>query len=604
MPAETLSQRGQLKLHAGRVRKPGQQLHYRPQQYHKEVQDSPSPGRPSLHQDTFTHAFLQHLQREHDEKSDPFRDDRLKAIALSEHQKEVDKQTKLHEEAVLREQELKRQRDEEKMKKDLEAVEELARQRELQRLRQVREKQKIEAEKRRLEEERKRREETEKVEEPKGHGSELSINQKPHASPLVREHNKQQLHSDLTKPTNRLRSRLRQKPQRPNYAEEQAPVLQPNQPPLAIYMDSTISKTRKPKVTDALKLLKHAKTIAVLDTVEPNAPRVFVGPSSLDPPPKYVKFNLPYLSSLDNRVERRVESLPFFVAPLSFEPPQGYSKIPFPAPHIGSVVVNTLTVDQQSENSFQDQNESPPSRQSFEEERLPVTTPYVEEATIAYVPEVVTTQKPSTRNHSPRPRVRPYRVDDKTRVDERTRVYERTEEKRLPTVTFQEERNYERVEKPVKVRQYESTPYYGGDNTQTYSSVSDATPRYYERTVPVSESSIKDFEKHVEVKERDRYRLPEQQRQHYTLVPSNHQMNVDYREQSRDDGSSVIGSTQYSLPAELPAISPHLPGLVNALIEKNEAAGITLTTTEPTTTTTTTTTEAPTTRPRTRGRQR
>lgn len=115
----------------------------------------------------------------------------------------------------------------------------------------------------------------------------------------------------------------------------------PNQPPLSVYMETT----EESKVNDVLRLLKNAKSIQVLDTVGPESPQVFVGPSNLKPPSGYIKFELPYLNSLDsNRVERKVDKLPFFVAPLNFNPPPGYSKIPFPAPHIGSVVVSNATV--------------------------------------------------------------------------------------------------------------------------------------------------------------------------------------------------------------------------------------------------------------------
>ncbi|RZF35051.1 hypothetical protein LSTR_LSTR009643 [Laodelphax striatellus] len=115
----------------------------------------------------------------------------------------------------------------------------------------------------------------------------------------------------------------------------------PHQPPLSVYMETNAHS----KISDVLTLLKSSKTIPVLDTVGPDSPQVFVGPSNLSPPSGYLKFELPYLSSLDNnRVERKVDRLPFFVAPLNFQPPPGYSKIPFPAPHIGSVVVSNLTV--------------------------------------------------------------------------------------------------------------------------------------------------------------------------------------------------------------------------------------------------------------------
>lgn len=114
----------------------------------------------------------------------------------------------------------------------------------------------------------------------------------------------------------------------------------PHQPPLSFYME----KLHNPKVNDVLYLLKDAKTIPVLDVIESEPPQVFVGPSELPPPKGYIKFELPYLSSLDyNRIERMIDRLPFFVAPLNFKPPPGYSKIPFPAPHIGSVVLSNTS---------------------------------------------------------------------------------------------------------------------------------------------------------------------------------------------------------------------------------------------------------------------
>lgn len=115
----------------------------------------------------------------------------------------------------------------------------------------------------------------------------------------------------------------------------------PNQPPLSVYMETNGDSM----INDVLRLLKNAKTIQVLDTVGPDSPQVFVGPSNLKAPTGYIKFELPYLNTLENnRVERKVDKLPFFVAPLNFNPPPGYSKIPFPAPHVGSVVVSNVTV--------------------------------------------------------------------------------------------------------------------------------------------------------------------------------------------------------------------------------------------------------------------
>lgn len=118
-------------------------------------------------------------------------------------------------------------------------------------------------------------------------------------------------------------------------------TLKPHQPPLSVYMGG-----QQVRLTDVVQVLKNAKSIAVLDHVGPESPQVFVGPSNIQPPRGYAKFELPYLNSLEsNRIERKVDQLPFFVAPLSFQPPPGYSKIPFPAPHVGSVVVSNITLD-------------------------------------------------------------------------------------------------------------------------------------------------------------------------------------------------------------------------------------------------------------------
>nr|CAH7761976.1 unnamed protein product [Callosobruchus chinensis] len=110
----------------------------------------------------------------------------------------------------------------------------------------------------------------------------------------------------------------------------------PHQPPLAVYLETN----KNADLDDVLDALKEAKTIAVQDSIQPESPQVFIGPSSLNPPDGYVKFLLPYLNALDGKRDKNVEELPFFVAPLSFKAPPGFSKIPLPSPHVGSVVVN------------------------------------------------------------------------------------------------------------------------------------------------------------------------------------------------------------------------------------------------------------------------
>ncbi|XP_055531800.1 mucin-2 [Wyeomyia smithii] len=117
----------------------------------------------------------------------------------------------------------------------------------------------------------------------------------------------------------------------------------PNQPPLAMFMYND-EKQSKITISDALGNLKNVNQIAVIDNLSKNLPKVFIGPSGLAPPKGYSKFELPYLSSIDqSRFERKLNDLPFFVAPLSYKTPNGFSKIPLPAPHVGSVIVQQAT---------------------------------------------------------------------------------------------------------------------------------------------------------------------------------------------------------------------------------------------------------------------
>ncbi|XP_053620063.1 mucin-5AC [Plodia interpunctella] len=126
--------------------------------------------------------------------------------------------------------------------------------------------------------------------------------------------------------------------------------LKPHQPPLAIFQEA--KNNGQAKVGDVLFTLKNANTIAVLDTVNPlNSPKVFIGPSSLTPPEGFVKFELPYLSNIENS-DKKLRQLPFFVAPLSYNTPNGFAKIPFPSPHVGSVVINGLIRENPSQPSY------------------------------------------------------------------------------------------------------------------------------------------------------------------------------------------------------------------------------------------------------------
>lgn len=115
----------------------------------------------------------------------------------------------------------------------------------------------------------------------------------------------------------------------------------PHQPPLAMFMKSAYGSASKLSVNDVLSTLVKAQSIDVLDSAGKTSPQIFVGPSGLKTPDGYSKFELPYLSTIEQtRSERQIGTLPFFVAPLSYRTPNGFAKIPLPAPHVGSVVVN------------------------------------------------------------------------------------------------------------------------------------------------------------------------------------------------------------------------------------------------------------------------
>jgi hypothetical protein len=115
--------------------------------------------------------------------------------------------------------------------------------------------------------------------------------------------------------------------------------LKPHQPPLSMFVANDNGKASTE--ADVLSTLKNSNTIDVMDSVVEKSPRVFIGPSGMSAPNGYTKFELPYLSSIDGtRNDRKIDQLPFFVAPLSYKTPPGFSKIPLPAPHVGSVVVN------------------------------------------------------------------------------------------------------------------------------------------------------------------------------------------------------------------------------------------------------------------------
>lgn len=115
-----------------------------------------------------------------------------------------------------------------------------------------------------------------------------------------------------------------------------------HQPPLAMFMKNSLSISNSPSVNDILSHLIFTRSIDVIDSVGGNSPSIFIGPYGLNIPDGYSKFELPYLSTLEQtRSDRQINMLPFFVAPLSYRVPKGFAKIPLPSPHVGSIVVNS-----------------------------------------------------------------------------------------------------------------------------------------------------------------------------------------------------------------------------------------------------------------------
>lgn len=585
-------------------------------------------------QETFARQVLQQIQKEHEEKAQFLKDERVKEfVKLNEEQKALERKTRLQQEALQREQELLRQKEADKKRKELERLEEMARQRELDRIREAREKQRQEElerrrlsdlrikEERRREEEARQREERQKLELEQQRILEnqqeeqlraTSPNfQNTQSQALIREQARRQQLTDnirLKKIRNKQRPRVNQYQEQLNY-HEVTTTPSPNQPPLSVYMGSPASRTLDTvKVTDVLRILRNAKTIAVLDNVGPNSPQVFVGPSNLDPPYGYAKFDLPYLSSIDhNRVERKVDKLPFFVAPLSFDPPPGYSKIPFPAPHIGSVVVNNLSeatsesntpTNEQNPNptpliepnSYSDANQSGSiaTTASYDSSTIPNFSP--ESSSPKYEPTY------STPSSNSKFRFRQFYDNKPTSVVSTSYYGEQSAAKTKPKQHYYEQEKL--TTQPPKI---ETTISYRQEIS--YSNA----PSFQDRSVSPHDSSVKEnLAAQLALINQELVQQRETQKpQKYNTAEQYHSQSNLGESYDANDVRGPVGPTQYNLPAELPPISPHLPGLVNSLLDKQEGnlpVAPTLPTTTTTTTPMTTTTRISSTTYRPRGR--
>lgn len=138
---------------------------------------------------------------------------------------------------------------------------------------------------------------------------------------------------------------------RPTTPFDSSTKLKAHQPPLSMFVAIDRVKGQATE-SDVLSTLRISNSIDVMDTITNDSPKVFIGPSGMPPPEGYSKFDLPYLSNIEGtRNERKIEQLPFFVAPLSYRTPPGFSKIPLPAPHVGSVVVNQPNTIENNESS-------------------------------------------------------------------------------------------------------------------------------------------------------------------------------------------------------------------------------------------------------------
>ncbi|KAK0169079.1 hypothetical protein PV327_002825 [Microctonus hyperodae] len=607
---------------------------------------------------------------------------------LNEERKEIQKQAKIQAAMRQREQERMRQRETEKKLKELEKIEELAKQRELERIREERERHRLDELKRekervaKLKEELARREierlaavERQKQSEIehsraqqkqadkyarqeeeariKESALKKEIAETPTAEQLINQQQHQQHHTETSKHQKRTRNKQRQRPihhhhhqhkhtsdQTSRNHEIETTTPTPNQPPLAVFMGSD-SQVEEVKIFDVLRVLREVKSIAVLDQAVPESPKVFVGPSNLDPPDGYAKFDLPYLSALDtNRFERRVDKLPFFVAPLNFNPPQGYSKIPFPAPHIGSVIINNL------EGNFE------PSGAALEAVNKPTPNPLIEPNSFIATSGQSTTYQASYES----PTVTPYSTYSQEYVTPQyqSTVYPPTSVDKFKYRHQQETYHYEQptglqnFKRPQSesISSYEqhatssSRPHHNSEYTEqsfpgpvtsdeyrrpnVVSSYSynqeqvSTTPAYQDsythtRVQPNKEQDIVSQLAQLNQHDFSHHRHAENNYQH----PSQHANVNSYHQQYQLNSNSPnsyeetsirnpIGPPQYSLPAELPPIHPQLPGLVNSLSEHKESSDkiITTTTTTPEPITTTSTTETPTTTHRVRIRQR
>ncbi|CAB0038909.1 unnamed protein product [Trichogramma brassicae] len=686
VPAETLAQRGQAKLKQQAQQSSTKNLNpYR--QHHEEV--SVTPASPTY--DAYAREILYQLQKQHEQQNAYQNFGRDKEQGRQEVvDREVENQDRLRQEvgrkeqevarqqqeAARKEQDAMRQREAEKKRKHLQEIEEQQRQRDIESLRDAREKQRQEMRKLvaaknkdehdarnkhdRFSAYNKRKEASSAAklrdQTQQSQSQNYEVQQHPNTFPQQQQFHHQHLtevtHKNVNSvpkykplPTANSYSQPqaqdyynRQQQQQMQVVETTTALPPPNQPPLSVYTNLGHHHAQV-KVTDVVRALKNARSIAVLDTFGPDTPKVFIGPRNLDPPQGYAKFDLPYLSSIENnRVERNIDKLPFFVAPMSYERPGcEQDTVPGAAHRLG---------DRQLAGELRSQGDPDQSSSaSVARDRAQLVSGHTPASSSVYAtesttPSYETSASPVFRyeTSSPTPRYEsstlpPSQLTTKWRF--RDYGAEKATTEAPPAFVTTSYRDDARTssgkynDRPSKAKsnyysqnEVSTTPNYYNSHPKTvssfaYETVPSTTPAY-DTVEPQRQKNVVNhlFEQtfgYNRQQQQNRYQEPQQvdyqhTNQRYPVDPVGHSVSPTYyptQTPSYDDQS------QYNLPADLPAISPQLPGLVNALVEKPGQIGSsvlpavsTIPTTIPTTTTTTTTTEAPTTVQRNRSRQR
>jgi len=134
----------------------------------------------------------------------------------------------------------------------------------------------------------------------------------------------------------------------------------------------------------------------------------------------------------------------------------------------------------------------------------------------------------------------------------------------------------------------------------TYSS----TPRFQDKSVNSHDPSTKEQDLAAQLALINQELVAQREPQKYNTAEQYHSHSNLGESYDANDVRAPVGPTQYNIPAELPPISPHLPGLVNSLLDKQEG-NLPVAPTPPSTTTvkpTTTTARISSTTYRPRGR--